>query len=273
MFNLLIYEVRSRWRAIIGWGFSLILYGAIYMSIIPGLFEQLKSLEGLSVYRLVGMQLGSIEGYMASVVLVYVPILLGIYCIITSTSILAGEEDKGTLELMIAMPLSRWQILTAKAAALSMVVLFIMSIASVGNAFVLAVIKTNTLINVTPFSLFTSLMSSLPLALGLIMMGFFLGAILPTRRLSATVMTVFFIASFFVNNLAGMVKSLEPIQYFSLFHYYNPTKMIFTDGAQLSGTIILLGVAAVFYILAVIFFNRRNITVGAWPWQRGKITD
>ena len=76
-----------------------------------------------------------------------------------------------------------------------------------------------------------------------------------------------------MKNIAGMVKSLEPIKYFSLFNYYNPPKTIFTDGAQLSDTLILLGVAAVFFILALICFNRCNLTVGAWPWQQGKITD
>jgi len=70
-----------------------------------------------------------------------------------------------------------------------------------------------------------------------------------------------------------MVKSLEPIKYFSLFNYYNTTATIFTDGTQLSDIVILLGVAAVFYVLALICFKRRNITVGAWLWQRGKITD
>lgn len=274
MFNLLKHEIRSRWRAILGWGFGLILYGAVYISIFPGqLFEQLKSLKDLSIYKLVGIQLGSFEGYMASIVLVYIPILLGIYCIIASTSTLAGEEDNGTLELIVTMPLSRWQILTAKAIALSVAALFIMIIASIGNAFILAVIKINTPINVTPFGLFTALMSSLPLALGFITIGLFLGAILPNRRLSATAMTIFFIASFFGENIAGMVKSLEPIKYFSLFNYYNTTETIFTDGAQLSDTIILLGIAAVFFVLALICFSRRNITVGAWPWQRGKITD
>jgi len=271
MINLLIHEIRSRWRAVLGWSFGLILFGAVYISIAPGLFEQMKSMKDLSIYKLVGMQLGSIEGYMASVVLVYAPILLGIYCIIASISTLAGEEDKGTLELIVAMPLSRWQILTAKAIALSVVALFIMIIASIGNAFILAVIKLNTPINVTPFAFFTALICSLPLAFGFIMIGFFLGAILPNRRLSATVMTIYFIASFFVENIAGMVKSLEPIKYFSLFNYYNTTKTIFTDGAQLSDVLILLGIAAVFFILALICFHRRNITVGAWPWQQGKI--
>lgn len=274
MFNLLIHEIRSRRKAIFGWGFGLILYGAVYILIFPpGLFEQLKFLKDLSVYKLVGIQLGSFEGYLASIVLVYIPILFGIYCIIASTSTLAGEEDNGTLELIVAMPLSRWQILTAKAMALSVAAFFIMIIASIGNALILAAIKINTPINVTPFGLFTALISSLPLALGFIMIGLFLGAILPNRRLSATAMTIFFIASFFGENIAGMVKSLEPIKYYSLFNYYNTTETIFTDGAQSLDTIILLGVAVVFYVLASVFFKRRNITVGAWPWQRGKITD
>jgi ABC-type transport system involved in multi-copper enzyme maturation permease subunit len=171
------------------------------------------------------------------------------------------------------MPLSRWQILTAKAIALSVVVLLIMIIASIGNAFILALVRINNPINVTPFSLFAALMSSLPLALGLIMIGLFLGAILPNRRLSATVMTIFFIASFIGENIAGMVKSLEPIKYLSLFYYYDTTATIFTEGTQLSDIVILLGVAAGFYVLALTCFNRRNITVGAWTWQRGKITD
>ena len=273
MFNLLIHEMRSRWRAILGWGIGLILFGAMYISIFPGLFEQLQSLKDLSVYKLVGMRLGSVEGYMASVVLVYIPILLCIYCIIASTSTLAGEGDNGTLELIVTMPLSRWQILTAKAVALSVVILFIMIIASIGNALILAVIKINNPINVTPFGLFSALMSSVPLALGFIMIGFFLGATLPNRRLSTTVLTILFIASFFVENIAGMVKSLEPIRYLSLFNYYNTTETIFADGIRSSDILILFGVAVVFFILAVICFHRRNITVGAWPWQRGKITD
>lgn len=273
MFNLLTHEIRSRWKAILGWGFGLFLFGAVYIPIFPRLFEQLKSLNDLSIYRIVGIQLGSIEGYIASVILLYISILLGIYCIVASTSILAGEEDNGTLELMATMPLSRGQILTAKAIALVIVTFLIMIIASIGNAFILALVTINNPLEVTPFGFFAALLSSLPLAFAFIMIGLFLGAIMPNRRLAAIVMTIFFLVSFFGENIAGMVQSLEPIKYFSLFNYYNTTRSIFTDGIQLSDILILLGVAAVFYVLALIFFKRRNITVGAWPWQQGKITD
>jgi ABC-type transporter Mla maintaining outer membrane lipid asymmetry ATPase subunit MlaF len=33
--------------------------------------------------------------------------------------------------------------------------------------------------------------------------------------------------------------------------------------------LILLGMAAAFFALALFGFQRRNVTVGAWPWQQG----
>ena len=273
MLNLFIHEIRTRWKAMLGWSFGLTLYGTMYVSIAPGLFGQMQSLQDIAIFKITGMQLGSMEGYMSSIVLVYLPILLGIYCIIASTSTLSGEEDNGTLELIASMPLSRQQILAAKAGALSTVVIVIMFMASAGNALFLRLIQFNPPINVTPFRLFRALMSSLPLALACIMMGLFLGAFLPNRRSAATVMTIYFIAGFFLNNIAGMIQSLEPLKYITLFNYYKTNEAIFSDGFPLSDTLILLGIAVVFYILALICFNRRSITVGAWPWQRGKITD
>lgn len=273
MIDLLIHEIRSRWIAILGWAFGLILYGAIYISIFDGMYEQMTVFKDLTIYKVVGMQLGSVEGYIASVVLAYISVLVGIYCIITSTSALAGEEEHGTLELLVVMPLSRAQILTAKAVALSVVIIFLLTIVAIGNAVLLEIIKFDTQINITPLGLFVALISSLPLAVGLIMIGLFLGAILPNRRIAATVMAVYLTASYFGENIAVIAKSLKSIKYFSLFNYYNTTATIFSDGPKLSDILILLGIAAVFYVLALIFFNRRNITVGAWPWQRGKITD
>ncbi|MBD3415279.1 MAG: ABC transporter permease subunit [Candidatus Aminicenantes bacterium] len=271
MINLFKHEIKSRWIAVLCWSVGLIFFGAFYISIFPGLFEQLQSLKDLTIYKIVGMYLGSMEGYIASVILAYIPLLLSIYCITASTSTLAGEEESGTLELLVAMPLSRVQIFSAKAAALSIAVSLIMVLTSVGNSAALSIIKINSSINISPFDLFAALMSSLPLALGLIMIGLFLGALLPNRRNSAAVVTIFLITSFFIKNIAEMVQSLEPIKYFSLFNYYNTTATIFTQGPRLSDIAILLGVAAVFFILALICFNKRNITVGAWSWQRGKM--
>ena len=73
MISLFLHELKLRRPAILLWGFGLIFFGAVYILIFPEMFEQMQALKDLTIYRIVGMQLGSIEGYMASVVLVCRP--------------------------------------------------------------------------------------------------------------------------------------------------------------------------------------------------------
>ena len=44
-----------------------------------------------------------------------------------------------------------------------------------------------------------------------------------------------------------------------------------SQGVRISNVLILLGLAGAFFLLIVLSFQQRNITVGAWPWQRTKI--
>ena len=46
---------------------------------------------------------------------------------------------------------------------------------------------------------------------------------------------------------------------------------MFTEGVKASDVMVLLGAAAIFYVLALLSFQRRNVTVGAWPWQRARV--
>ena len=267
MINLLIHEIRSRWMAILFWGIGLILFGVIYISLAPELFEQLKSLANLSVYKLVGLHLESVEGYIASVILAYISFLLGIYALITSTSTLAGEEDSGTLELLVALPLQRWKILTAKAIALFVVIFFIVVIAGTGNIVALLIMNSNYPTTITAFSFFMAFIGSLPLLLGFITMGIFLGSFMPNRRIAAIIMSVYFVASYFGEHAAQISEAIEPVKYLCLFNYYDTTETVFTEGVKLADVVILLGAAGLFFTLSLFFFNRRNITVRTWPWK------
>jgi ABC-2 type transport system permease protein len=79
------------------------------------------------------------------------------------------------------------------------------------------------------------------------------------------------VVSYFGANLASQVSALESIKPLFLFNYLDSTATLWVDGPQTSDVLILLGVTLVAFLLAVVFFQRRDITVGAWPWQRGKI--
>jgi len=270
MSNLLKHELFSRRYAILGWGVGMALFEMMYLSIIPEMGEQMKTLADLPLYEKMGIDMGSFEGFIASSVIGTLTLMLGIYAIMTSTETLAGEEDRGTLELIVATPLSRWRIVSAKAAAVSVAALLILAIAGVPSAFVLRAIKTSVEIDVTPVQLFWATLSVWPLTVTLLMLGLFLGAYLPNRRTAALVVTVVFIASYLGEMLTGFVQSLDFAKPLSLFYYFDSTAAMFSQGAQPRDLAVLFGLAALFFVLALLSFQRRDITVGAWPWQRAR---
>lgn len=75
-----------------------------------------------------GFFVDTFESYLGSTVVLFTPIILGIYAIGTSTHTLGGEEDEGTLELVMAMPLHRWQIVTGKVIAIGVSTFFMLMI-------------------------------------------------------------------------------------------------------------------------------------------------
>ena len=270
MLNLFWHELRSRFGAILGWGIGLALFGAMYIVIWPEIGEQFQSMSDMAIWQAFAIDLGSFAGYIASSLIQYVPLILGIYVIIASTGTLAGEEDDGTLEMIVASPLSRWQVVTAKAIALAIAAFLIIVIAGLGNVLALEAIRGLIELDVTSVELFVATLNAWPITMAFMMMGLFLGAFLPSRRTAALIMTTIFIASYFGLLLAGFAESLEPTRVLSLFNYFDFTTAVFTEGPQVQDIGILLGIALIFFILALISFQRRNVTVGAWPWQRAR---
>jgi len=271
MLNLFKHEVQSRLGAMAGWGIGLGLFAAMYIGVYPQMGEQMADLADLELYRAMGIDVGSFAGYIASAVLQFMTLLLGIYAIITSTDALAGEEDSGRLELVLAMPLRRWQIVTTKALAMALIAFLILVIMGAGSALVLNAVKATTPVDVSAGQLFGAVLNGWPLTLVVMMLGLFLGAYLPNRRTAALTLTVIFVASYFGNTLGRMIDSLAEVRRLTLFYYLDTSTTIFTAGVKASDLAVLLGLAALFFGLALLAFQRRNVTVGAWPWQRPRL--
>src|SRR5688500_6333806 len=108
MRSLFAYEVRSRRGALLGWGIGLALYSAMYTSLYPQMAEQMAGLADLPIYRFLGISLLTFEGYLSSTVLMFLSVLLGIYAVTAGIHTLVGEEEEGTLELLVTTGLRRW---------------------------------------------------------------------------------------------------------------------------------------------------------------------
>ncbi len=275
MLNILWQELRARKWTILIWGLALSFFPIVYVGLYPSFAGQLADFQeilDLELYQALGITgMATFEDYMASTVNNLVPVILAIYAVLTGTAALAGEEEDGRLEMIVALPIPRWQIVTVKAVAIGLSLLGIMALAAGGAALTLASISSQVDTAATPWGVFTNLLSAWPLEMAFAMIALFLGAFCPTRRISLALAGLFVAASFLGNNLTGMVNSLESIQGLFLFHYYDATADAILNGQAWSDILILLAVALVAFGLAVFFFGRRDITVGQWPWQRGHV--
>ena len=274
MFRLLLQELRSRRNAIIGWAIGLTFLPAMYVGIYPQFEAELAGMEAIlemEIYKAMGMSFGTFEDWMASTVINIVPILVAIYAVLDGTGTLAGEEDSGKLELVVALPIKRWQIVTVKAIALGIALFLILLLVAISTTIVFLAIENDVETSLTAWDVFWSLLYTWPIVMAFGMISLFLGTFAPSRRIAALIATVVVVVSYFGANLAAQVSALESIKPLFLFNYLDSTAALWVNGPQASDVLILLGVVLVAFLLAVVFFQRRDITVGAWPWQRGKI--
>lgn len=270
MLNLLVHEIVSRRAAMLGWGIGLALFGAMYVAIYPQMADYLSVMNAIPIYQYMGFSMGSLEGYLASAVVQFIPLMLVIYAVISSTTTLVGEEENGTLELMVTMPMARWQIVSVKALALSVASLVILAIAGLGSAITLVVIKSMITTDISAFQLFLAIMSGWPLLMAFLMIGLFLAAYLPSQRAASMTLTILVLIGYFGKTMAISLPAIARVKFLFLFTHFDTSPEIFSEGLQLEGPLILLAVAAIFFALAVLSFERRDITVGLWPWQRAR---
>ncbi|HRI57815.1 MAG TPA: ABC transporter permease subunit [Anaerolineae bacterium] len=274
MLRLFMQEMRFRRNGIIGWGLGLCFFPVIYVGLYPSFADQLPNFQemmDIALYQALGISMASFEGYVASTVTNLIPVILAIYAVISGTGTLAGEEDDGRLETIVALPIPRWQIVAVKATALGLALALILAVAAAGAGLTLAAIGSQVDTALTPPDLFWRLMEAWPLVLTFAMVSLFLGAFSPNRRTAAALATVLVVASYLGNNLAGMISSLERVKGLFLFNYFETTAEALLNGQQPANLLALMLAALAALGLAIFFFQRRDITVGAWPWQKGRV--
>jgi ABC-2 type transport system permease protein len=275
MLNLLRYELRGRRWGILGWGLALALFGYYIIILFPEFAPELAEFDmgNIEFYQMLGdfSDMGSFAGFLSAEMFTWVPIMLGVYAIVSGTGTLAGEEDSGTLELLMALPLPRWKLVLIKVLALAVALLLILLLLGLGLVGGLASLDTETVNigDITSADLLIGVFSLWPLVMIFGALALFFGAYLPNRRTAAWLAVFILVFSYFGNNLAAISEPLEALQPLYPFHYFNASTIL-TDGPDTTNQLILSAATGLFLALTFIAFQRRNVTVGAWPWQKAK---
>jgi ABC-2 type transport system permease protein len=262
--SILLKTLRDQRRALFWWFLGIVALGLLTVLLYPSvgaapemeqLFEDLPPAAQVFVGEIADIT--SPEGYLNSQLFaLMVPLLFMIYCIGQGAGAIAGEEAAGTMDLLLANPVPRWQVVIEKFGAILAggVVLGLANLVGIvaGALIVDMEIGYDRLSEVTLAALL----------LGYLFggMALLLGAWTGKRGLSIGVSAGAGVVTYLLNGFAMIISWLEPYRYFSPFHYYTDNDPI-NNGLDPFDTLVLVILTVIFVAGAVIAFNRRDVQV------------
>ena len=258
----------QRWL-VLGFGLGCALMAAFVLSVYPSYGESLADVDiSPALTAIFGdIDLGSAEGFITAEFFSWVPILLVVYAIIQGTGVLAGEESNGTLDLLLAQPVTRIRLFIEK--SMSLVVGTLMIIALTLPGWLIPYVAADIDVDLGALMLATAAMAPLTLAFaGLALLA---GCLLPNRRDAAAMLTAVAVVSFFVNSLGQAVDVLDPLRPASLFFYFGAEDVLIS-GVDWLGVGVLLAVAVLSASAAGATFQRRDIGVVLTRSVSGRFT-
>jgi ABC-2 type transport system permease protein len=183
-----------------------------------------------------------------------VPLLFVIAAIASGAAAIAGEEERGTLDLLLSQPVTRRGVAAAKLASAAVEVA------------VLTIVLWLTLwagvalfdMGVSPSNLLAASLTAGVLGLTFGAIAFLLGAATGRRALAIGLAAAAGVASYLVNALAALVSALGPLQKASPFYHYavgDPLR----QGLAPGHVAILIAVAAVSAVSGIVLFERRDL--------------
>jgi ABC-2 type transport system permease protein len=183
-----------------------------------------------------------------------VPLLLLIAAIGAGARAVAGEEEQGTLELLLATPLRRRRLVLDKLAAL---VAELMVLAAVLWLALLVGVRAAEM-KVSALHLLAATTSAALLALAFGCIALLISAADGHKARALALTSAAAVAAYLVNALAPLVGGMEPVRKASPFYHYVASDPL-RHGLEPVHVLALLAIAVVAAALAPIPFERRDI--------------
>lgn len=257
--------------AILGWGLGLgFLMFSIFASATPAVRNLYISLA--ASFRFLGdpYAVQTPEGY-ATVRLLgaLFPLLLSIWPILAGARLVRGEEERGTLDLVLATPNTRVRVILEKLAAL------IIALLAIAILFALGTIAGEPSAG-APVDFARALAAGLNLSL----LAFFFGMVallisqFSVSRGSAVGWASGLLILSFLLDATGRVVDGTWVKYLSPFYYYNLNRPLipsFNDTPV--AALLLLGLSLLCIGLSVVLFVQRDSGRPAFTWQRTPAND
>jgi len=273
MFTVIRYSLRSSRGAIIGWGIGLAVLGIMmgslfdmmavssdlmiaYMESLPPEFTEIFNFGGMNT------PIGWLDVEYFS----FVPLIIGLFASGVGASLLARDEERGTLDLILAHPVSRTTLFWGRFLATTLVTIILLLISWASLLLTMTWSENFTIPALDLLLPFTSLFAILMFFMTLALL---FSMLLPARSMANMLTAMLVVASFFITLLSGVVDELERAADFSPLTYLETTTAI-EDGLNLTWFGVFIAIDLVLALISWQMFQRRDVRVGgegSWRLQ------
>lgn len=250
-----------RWQ-LLGWGlgFAFLTFFVMFFypsfnqkgieDIINAMPESLKSLMGsVESYKTVAGYLG--QQIFGTHLVIYTMVM----SIVLFTSVSASDEDRGTLQSLLSLPVTRTAVYFQKWLAV-ITIIALVCLCSVAGIYA-ALLLINESADLSRVLLSTLDFFLIEVVYGVI--AYMIAMLTGKKSLTVAIASAYTGISFIVTALAPSVSKLKTVDYFSLFHYYNnPPTM--TNGLNATHILIVVAIIILCTLIGWIGFMRRSIT-------------
>jgi ABC-2 type transport system permease protein len=258
-------SLRDQRRSLLFWSVGLVVLAAYVMAVFPSVRSQGAALNKLmdtlpeALRAGIGGQVdyASATGYLhTEVFFIMLPVLVLCFGIAAGSRAVAGEEERGTLDLLLSLPLPRRRLVVDKLGAMVVALLGLMLLFWV----VLLVGTRAAGVDVTPGGLLVATLSAAMLGVLFGCVALLVGCATGRRGVAIGVSAALGLASYLLNSLGSSVAALQPYRKLSPFYWYIDNRPLL-NGFDALHVATMLGVAALLVAAAVWALQRRDVGV------------
>jgi beta-exotoxin I transport system permease protein len=253
--------LRDSRRSILGWAIALAVVGVGYAAFWPTIDnpemrQVLQNYPQALLEALNYTDLATAAGYLnATVYGLLVGVLLLVYAVVTGTRLIAGDEDAGTLDLILAHPVSRTSLAVQRFGAFAVSVLVLSTALWLGMIAIRGPARLDG-ISVADLTAMHVHVVGFGLLFGAIT--FAVGAVTGRRALTLAVGSAVGLFAYAASGLLPQVAALAWVKDYSAFTWLNGSAPL-RNGVDVGQVAIMLGLTLALVALGIWGFRRRDI--------------
>lgn len=265
--NLLKRSMAEKRISIGVYALGVAVYAILILAIWPSLRQNLSTLNQLwesypeSIRKAFGsenMEFASFDGFLSVEYFSQMwPLIMIAFSVSIATGAIAAEIEKGTMELLLAQPISRRAVLVTRHFFFEMGILFLIAASLIPLAVGAPLVEGN----ISTAGLFSLAASSFLFFTAVGSMTFFFSTVFSSRGRAIFVSLGIIIFCYALDILAKINDTIGNMHFLSLFYYWDPYRYLHGPDWAWGDLAVLAGISLVSTAAAVTWFERRDIAV------------